>query len=332
MSYVVEPADSTTLCRDIWVVLLPIVLLLSMAALLAVRVGARTLWIGIVAAGAIYTAGVAYAQIDPVPFARLILNNGTVLGGFSWLLWECGGRHQIGNSIEKRPLHLFLYYIVPYFVFLNIDFLSAISPVLNFGLDYKLSLTSPLLITFLVMLLLLVVVSLAYMVRRIREAGVLRSVGALYLQTLGPIIVIIVLLGLMSPGSVPHYHHYAFALSIWPLASVRLPPNRWTMMMQASLLSLFVNGALRWGLASPLDLVPSNAVNDWRPEPVLSAGVIKNNVASINVSWQGDAVYPVATYSLRLDDVELYRGPDNAFTLASVSTDVRYAVSRVPSA
>lgn len=171
-----------------------------------------------------------------------------------------------------------------------------------------------------------------------------------------------------------HIHHWLVAMLLIPMTRVQL---RSSLIFQAILLGVFLNGVARWGLDTPLyarfsarpaggggrsgnpiptwtfnttkfnetqtlewRFIPTESQYDiWAPRPTVPANAslipfLPANATNVTIIWPGfgdivdiPAGLWVHGYSVKINDIEVYRGPKASF---NISRYLREATPQTP--
>ncbi|TPX67185.1 hypothetical protein SpCBS45565_g03956 [Spizellomyces sp. 'palustris'] len=316
-SYRLKPADSSH-CTDFSWGILPIAIIL-VALFPLVRPSKGAFYFALVSAGFWHVIFIGI-PIHDESWTAAAWGTYFVTLGFAYFLYKVIIRDTI-PSPPHFPIDTFLFSTLPFYLALHMEILTA--PLANFGLTSRAFREPTTLIVFVIAVPAVVILCL-FQLWLLRRHGVLGS----YLLGYGLAIIAYFLLPLVLFLHV-HLHHYTLGLILLPLT--RFVQTRPTLLIQGFLLGLVVQGLARWGPASPFDTSFQNLNGDeavWIPRPEFTidpAGLAANG--TVNWSFGMDSLstipdgLPYDSFSLLLNDVEVYRGAESKFNLKTIKAD-----------
>jgi len=222
-------------------------------------------------------------------------------------MWHYAGMHTFPSS--KRPFEIILFYLIPAYFTLHINYWTYVTPDIGFTADSD-SITSKGAGGVIAVVLISIggLAAFAWQMYVYWHARILSYFITRYLLV---IIVMVSVTLAMSANFEFHLHHWAFAFVLLPATR---GGKRATMFIQALLFGLYVNGVAEWGAASIWEekaSVTSVAdIDKWAPT-WNGVTTYANTNATIKLSWSPPAnvVVPVGNfpYRLTMNEVEILK-------------------------
>ncbi|RKO93256.1 hypothetical protein BDK51DRAFT_9167, partial [Blyttiomyces helicus] len=227
---------------------------------------------------------------------------------------------------RRFPIDTFLLTVLPFYLALYID--SWTAPLSNFGFSSR-AFRDPVTLATFIVLVPALLIACAIQLFLFRRHGLIGPYLIAYGLGIAVYFTIPALLSLDI-----HLHHYLVGIVLLPLTKLQSRPS---LLAQGFLLGLMVQGVARWGPASPFEtrFQALNGEPAGTPQPTFAfdpAALARTG----NISWTfslagypgeltpGGAIppgLPYDSFSLLMNDVEVYRGPQSSFSVARIHAD-----------
>ncbi|KAJ3081457.1 hypothetical protein HK102_002327 [Quaeritorhiza haematococci] len=313
-SYRVRPIDSTFCTDNSWAVLPAEIIFAGLFAFVRPSRGA---WVfALVSAGFWHVVLVGIPVHDDAwisaSWGHYLVTLAYTYVVYSWFLRKT-------LPLPKRfPIDLFVFVVLPFYFALHFEFITA--PLSNFGLTSRAFRNPTTLIVFVIGVPTVIIIC-CFQLYLLRRHGLLGK----YLLGYGSLLAAFFILPLLFKLNI-HLHHYMIGFLLLPLARLQTRP---ALIMQGFLLGLLVQGLARWGPDSPFVTAFQNLAGDdaGTPRPIMNVNVTdlaQNGTLSWSVPDSLDVGIDLNnnfTYSLMLNDVEVYRGSATRFAVPRIKAD-----------
>lgn len=216
-------------------------------------------------------------------------------------------------------------YMLPYYI--GIYFEQITAPLSNFGFTSRAFRNTETIVVF-VILVPIIIALIGFQLYHIRQFGKLGKYIYGYIIFILCIFILPKILNLYI-----HIHHYIMSLILFPITAIQ---TRASFIGQGFLLGMMVQGLTRWGPASPFDTHFENLGGDpagtitptftLNSTTLSSEGLITWTINSTSINFDPSIglvrnEYDWDSFSLSMNDVEVYRGPSANFTSSVISND-----------
>lgn len=243
---------------------------------------------------------------------------------FTFTLYQLIFKFNLPKRVHKFAFDYFLLYIIPYMV--GIFFEQITAPLSDFEFTSRAFKQTSTIIVFVILVPIIVIV-VGFQLLYLRKFGKLGKYIYGYILFTIAITVIPKIIHLYL-----HLHHYIVGLILMPLTSIQ---TRSSLVGQGFLFGMTVQGLTRWGAATPFDTRFENLNGDPAGTELARFNINSTIFTTAGtISWTVDSLAPqnqtldhlttdsgYDSFSLAVNDVEVYRGVNTNFTLTQVHDD-----------